>query len=113
MDYQYIKTQAKERVLILTMDDPPTRNALGPDMADEMMDEMKLDNYGLNPVWVMADSGARGSQQQIRQLAAMRGLMSKPMHRHDVASRPGDIQRFSLGGGVRAGGASHLRHHRT
>jgi DNA-directed RNA polymerase subunit beta' len=31
-----------------------------------------------NPIWVMADSGARGSAQQIRQLAAMRGLMAKP-----------------------------------
>src|SRR5262249_18816627 len=31
-----------------------------------------------NPVYVMADSGARGSKQQIRQLAGMRGLMAKP-----------------------------------
>ncbi len=34
-------------------------------------------NY-LNPVWLMSDSGARGSTDQIRQLAGMRGLMSKP-----------------------------------
>jgi len=32
----------------------------------------------LNPLFVMADSGSRGNKQQIRQLAAMRGLMSKP-----------------------------------
>ncbi len=32
----------------------------------------------LNPVWLMTDSGARGSTDQIRQLAGMRGLMSKP-----------------------------------
>jgi DNA-directed RNA polymerase subunit beta' len=32
----------------------------------------------LNPVWLMSDSGARGSIDQIRQLAGMRGLMSKP-----------------------------------
>ena len=32
----------------------------------------------LNPVYMMADSGARGSQQQMRQLAGMRGLMAKP-----------------------------------
>src|SRR5207244_4088713 len=32
----------------------------------------------INPVYVMADSGARGSKQQIRQLAGMRGLMAKP-----------------------------------
>ena len=31
-----------------------------------------------NPVYIMADSGARGSKQQIRQLAGMRGLMAKP-----------------------------------
>jgi len=35
-----------------------------------------LDNF--NPVFMMADSGARGSKQQIRQLAGMRGLMAKP-----------------------------------
>src|SRR6202044_177772 len=33
---------------------------------------------GINPVYVMADSGARGSKQQIRQLSGMRGLMAKP-----------------------------------
>ncbi len=32
----------------------------------------------LNPILVMADSGARGSEAQIRQLAGMRGLMAKP-----------------------------------
>ncbi|MBI4476312.1 MAG: DNA-directed RNA polymerase subunit beta', partial [Acidobacteria bacterium] len=50
-------------------------------IADEMFDEMeKLDQEGrqFNPVYVMADSGARGSKQQIRQLAGMRGLMAKP-----------------------------------
>ena len=33
---------------------------------------------GLNPIFMMADSGARGSSQQIRQLGGMRGLMAKP-----------------------------------
>jgi len=37
---------------------------------------MRLDPF--NPVFMMADSGARGSRQQIRQLAGMRGLMAKP-----------------------------------
>ena len=36
----------------------------------------KLDSF--NPIFMMADSGARGSKQQIRQLAGMRGLMAKP-----------------------------------
>jgi DNA-directed RNA polymerase subunit beta' len=50
-------------------------------IADEMFNEMEdLDNSGrnFNPVYIMADSGARGSKQQIRQLAGMRGLMAKP-----------------------------------
>jgi DNA-directed RNA polymerase subunit beta' len=36
------------------------------------------DRNGFNPVYMMADSGARGSKEQIRQLAGMRGLMAKP-----------------------------------
>jgi DNA-directed RNA polymerase subunit beta' len=50
-------------------------------VADEMFSEMaEMDHTGrsFNPVYVMADSGARGSKQQIRQLAGMRGLMAKP-----------------------------------
>ena len=40
MEYQYIKTETKDGVLILTMEDPPTRNALGAEMADEVMKEL-------------------------------------------------------------------------
>jgi DNA-directed RNA polymerase subunit beta' len=49
-------------------------------VADEMFANMQeLDKVGqLNPIYVMADSGARGSKQQIRQLSGMRGLMAKP-----------------------------------
>src|SRR6476659_1638977 len=50
-------------------------------IADAMFGEMEeLDHSGrnFNPVYIMADSGARGSKQQIRQLAGMRGLMAKP-----------------------------------
>jgi len=50
-------------------------------VADEMFGEMaQMDQTGgnFNPVYIMADSGARGSKQQIRQLAGMRGLMAKP-----------------------------------
>jgi DNA-directed RNA polymerase beta' subunit len=50
-------------------------------VAEEMMGELKQHKKGLNPIYVMADSGARGSKQQIRQLAGMRGLMSKPMQK--------------------------------
>lgn len=48
-------------------------------VAEAMMEEMKNDRKGLNPIYIMARSGARGSEQQIRQLAAMRGLMQKPL----------------------------------
>ncbi len=67
------------------------------DVANEMMEAMKnapvLDEKGkpviddggnpilaesLNPIYMMADSGARGSKDQMRQLAGMRGLMAKP-----------------------------------
>ena len=67
------------------------------DIANEMMEAMKLapavdakgdpvlDNKGkpvitesFNPIYMMADSGARGSKDQMRQLAGMRGLMAKP-----------------------------------
>ncbi|MGY8768612.1 MAG: DNA-directed RNA polymerase subunit beta' [Pirellulales bacterium] len=48
----------------------------------EMMEDMKNDDRGghgyINPVYLMADSGARGGTEQIRQLAGMRGLMAKP-----------------------------------
>jgi DNA-directed RNA polymerase subunit beta' len=50
-------------------------------IADEMFGEMQeteQSGRNFNPVYIMADSGARGSKQQIRQLAGMRGLMAKP-----------------------------------
>jgi DNA-directed RNA polymerase subunit beta' len=67
------------------------------DVANEMMAAMKLDylldeagepvkdetgnpvkRETMNPIYMMADSGARGSKDQMRQLAGMRGLMAKP-----------------------------------
>ena len=49
-------------------------------VADAMFKEMEdhQDGGDFNAVFIMADSGARGSKQQIRQLAGMRGLMAKP-----------------------------------
>ena len=47
-------------------------------VADEMIVKMKEDKGGFNPVFMMMDSGARGSRTQITQLAGMRGLMAKP-----------------------------------
>ncbi len=39
---------------------------------------LSKDRQGFNPIFMMADSGARGNREQIRQLAGMRGLMAKP-----------------------------------
>jgi DNA-directed RNA polymerase subunit beta' len=49
-------------------------------IADAMFREIEGGAQGgeFNPIYMMADSGARGSKQQIRQLAGMRGLMAKP-----------------------------------
>jgi DNA-directed RNA polymerase subunit beta' len=49
-------------------------------VANEMMKELSVggDGNAFNPIFMMADSGARGSSQQIRQLGGMRGLMAKP-----------------------------------
>ncbi|MEG0602621.1 MAG: DNA-directed RNA polymerase subunit beta', partial [Mucinivorans sp.] len=43
-----------------------------------VMDQLIHDQQGFNPVYMMLDSGARGSNEQIRQLSGMRGLMAKP-----------------------------------
>jgi DNA-directed RNA polymerase subunit beta' len=55
------------------------------EMLRELQTELMVDDKGhkqvgssFNPIFMMADSGARGSAQQIRQLAGMRGLMAKP-----------------------------------
>jgi DNA-directed RNA polymerase subunit beta' len=59
------------------------------DVASEMMKEMatedvkvsgkkKMETHSFNPIYMMSDSGARGSKDQMRQLAGMRGLMAKP-----------------------------------
>ncbi|MDT8437149.1 MAG: DNA-directed RNA polymerase subunit beta' [Gemmatimonadota bacterium] len=48
------------------------------DVADAMVDGMASSADGFNPIFMMFDSGSRGSRDQIRQLAGMRGLMAKP-----------------------------------
>jgi DNA-directed RNA polymerase subunit beta' len=50
-------------------------------VSEEMFKTMEEDDRTgryLNPIYIMADSGARGSKQQIRQLSGMRGLMARP-----------------------------------
>ncbi len=48
------------------------------DVAEAMVNSMRTSRGGFNPVFMMFDSGSRGSRDQIRQLAGMRGLMAKP-----------------------------------
>jgi DNA-directed RNA polymerase subunit beta' len=48
------------------------------DLTNIMMKTLEADRDGFNSVYMMANSGARGSRNQIRQLAGMRGLMTKP-----------------------------------
>ena len=43
-----------------------------------LIDKLSADNNGFNSIYMMMDSGARGSREQIRQLSGMRGLMAKP-----------------------------------
>jgi DNA-directed RNA polymerase subunit beta' len=52
--------------------------ALNNKLGSEMMELVQSDKDGFNSIYMMADSGARGSSAQIRQLAGMRGLMAKP-----------------------------------
>ncbi|WP_447640447.1 MULTISPECIES: DNA-directed RNA polymerase subunit beta' [Chitinophagaceae] len=47
-------------------------------LTEILINEMKSDKQGFNSVYMMLDSGARGSKQQVKQLAGIRGLMAKP-----------------------------------
>lgn len=48
------------------------------DLTETVSRQLEKDQDGFNPVFMMLDSGARGSREQIRQLSGMRGLMAKP-----------------------------------
>ncbi len=47
-------------------------------ISDALITKLASDDQGFNPIYMMLDSGARGSKEQIRQLGGMRGLMAKP-----------------------------------
>ncbi|HLA38820.1 MAG TPA: DNA-directed RNA polymerase subunit beta', partial [Candidatus Glassbacteria bacterium] len=59
------------------------------DVAKEMFIALRKSTDGFNPIYMMADSGARGSREQIRQLAGMRGLMGKPQKK--ITGQVGEI----------------------
>ena len=66
-----IWSRTNERVAKAMMD------TIGTDKVENAKGET-IDQKSMNSIYIMADSGARGSQAQIRQLAGMRGLMAKP-----------------------------------
>ena len=61
------------------------------EMTTILMDHMKSADQGFNSVYMMMDSGARGNQQQIKQLAGIRGIMAKPLKAGATDTRP-DIE---------------------
>ena len=66
-----IWSRTNERVAKAMMD------TIGTEKVKDAKGEI-IDQKSMNSIYIMADSGARGSQAQIRQLAGMRGLMAKP-----------------------------------
>ncbi len=58
-------------------------------LTKSLLDHLSSDKQGFNSVYMMLDSGARGSKEQIRQLGGMRGLMAKP--RKSGSSGGGEI----------------------
>ncbi len=59
------------------------------DVARALMEKIRIHNNGFNSLHMMVDSGARGSQEQVRQLAGMRGLMMKPQK--SLSGQAGEI----------------------
>ncbi|MCE1274632.1 MAG: DNA-directed RNA polymerase subunit beta', partial [Chlorobiales bacterium] len=58
-------------------------------VADESYEKLKKDRDGFNPLYMMLDSGARGSREQVRQLTGMRGLIARPQK--SMSGQPGEI----------------------
>ncbi len=59
------------------------------DVSEALFEDLKDDQDGFNPIFMMVDSGARGSMDQISQLGGMRGLMMKP--RRKIVGAMGEI----------------------
>ena len=61
-------------------------------LTNTLMEQLKADDQGFNSIYMMFDSGARGSKEQIRQLSGMRGLMAKPQKSgassHEIIENP-------------------------
>ena len=59
------------------------------EVSDALFKQLSEIDYGFNPVFMMADSGARSSKDQVKQLAGMRGLMAKPQKK--ITGQVGEI----------------------
>ena len=93
MDYQYIRTETRDHVLILTMHDPPTRNALGPEMAIEIMDA--LDRFEDDPeqrVLLMT-----GTEPSFCSGANVRGFNQRIQERGDRSDDKGEAPALPWG----------------
>jgi DNA-directed RNA polymerase subunit beta' len=64
------------------------------EISEALFKNLTRQNQGFNPIYMMADSGARGSKEQIRQLAGMRGLMAKPQKR--ITGQIGEIIEYPI-----------------
>jgi DNA-directed RNA polymerase subunit beta' len=78
--------QQYERGLITEEERRETIVQIWTEATDEVADAMERNLSKLNPIYMMANSGARGSFKQIRQLAGMRGLMANP--KGEIIERP-------------------------
>jgi DNA-directed RNA polymerase subunit beta' len=58
-------------------------------VGDATIRALKTDRGGFNPIFMMADSGARGTHEQVRQIAGMRGLMTRPQKK--ITGQVGEI----------------------
>ena len=58
-------------------------------VADSLFKTLQQSREGFNSLYMMVDSGARGSKEQVRQLAGMRGLMAKPQK--SLSGAPGEL----------------------
>ena len=66
------------------------------ELTELSMKRIREDQQGFNSVYMMLDSGARGSKEQIRQLTGMRGLMAKPKNLMQVVVKLLKIQFFQI-----------------
>jgi DNA-directed RNA polymerase subunit beta' len=64
------------------------------EISEALFENLTNKDSGFNSIYMMADSGARGSKEQIRQLAGMRGLMAKPQKR--ITGQIGEIIEYPI-----------------